>query len=252
MIQLSKRLTAVAERVLPGGVLADIGTDHAMLPTYLVQRGIVPRAIAGDIHAGPVQAALRQVEAAGLSDRISVRAGDGLAVLEPGEADTIAIAGMGGGTMTDILSAGASALEGVRRLVLQPNIGERLVREWLADHGWKLYAETLLEEEGLLYEVIAADRAADPEEAARWNASLYSKRLPGIGDVPRPILQLMGPTLIDAPTPAFFAKWRAYVGKLDILSEQIAKSESPEAQRKREALRREREQVNEVLSCLSE
>ncbi|MCI3919713.1 class I SAM-dependent methyltransferase [Paenibacillus sp. TRM 82003] len=251
MIQLSKRLTAVAEHVLPGGVLADIGTDHALLPTYLVQRGAVPAAVAGDIHAGPVQAAMRQVEAAGLSNRISVRAGDGLAVLEPGEADTVAIAGMGGGTMVDILTSGTSSLQGVSRLVLQPNIGERLVREWLLDRGWVLVSESLLEEDGLLYEVIAADYAEDRAAAHLRNEALYTKHIAGYGEVPKPILLLMGPMLLSAPTPVFFEKWQAYVRKLDVLLEQIGKSEQPEALRKREAFRWERDQISEVLSCLS-
>jgi tRNA (adenine22-N1)-methyltransferase len=250
MIQLSKRLRAVADFVPPDGVLADIGTDHALLPTFLVQLGKVPRAIAGDIHVGPAQAAERQVAATGLGAFVSVRIGDGLAVLSPGEADTISIAGMGGGTMVDILDSGRAALQGVQRLVLQPNIGERLVREWLVEQGWKLMTEVLLEEDGLLYEVLAAD-AADREEAKRWNDALYSKELPGYGPLSRTVQLLMGPHLLENPSPLFIRKWRAYVEKLNLLIEQISRSEQPEAKRKREALVSERQEVSEVLSCLS-
>jgi len=252
MIQLSKRLSAVASFVLPGGPLADIGTDHALLPVALVQRGVVPSAVAGDVHPGPAQAAERQVRASNLESRISVRLGDGLRVLRPGEAATVAIAGMGGGTMVDILSAGGAALQGVRRLVLQPNIGERLVREWLASNGWKLAEETLLEEDGLMYEVLAADAADSPEEADRWNAALYDRPLPGLDRPSRSLRMLLGPYLSDRPTELFVRKWTAYAAKLETLIEQIGRSASPDAQRKREELAAERKALNEVLTWLSQ
>jgi tRNA (adenine22-N1)-methyltransferase len=250
MVQLSKRLTAVSDYVLPGGTLADIGTDHALLPTYLVQQGVIPTAVAGDVNPGPVLAAERQVRAAGLESRISVRAGNGLAVLRPGEALTITIAGMGGGTIVEILSSGGAALSGVQRLVLQPNIGERLVREWLLSQGWKLVAEQLLEEDGLLYEVLIAD-AASKSEADAWNEALFTKTVEGFGPVPRSVLLLLGPYLLDRPTPLFHRKWSAYVEKAGLLIAQMEKSDHPEAKAKREEFARERKEISEVLACLS-
>lgn len=240
----------MARYVLPDGAMADIGTDHALLPVYLVQQGIVPKAVAGDIHQGPVQAAERQVRDAGLTDSISVRRGNGLEVLAPGEADTVTIAGMGGGTMADILNGGEEALAGVRRLVLQPNIGERIVREWLVQHGWKLTAEQLLEEDGVLYEVLSAD-AADAKEAEAWNRTLYTKSIPGYGELPKSVVLLMGPYLLERPTELFLQKWSRYSEKLDVLIEQIGRSEKAESERKRRQMEEEKQAVNEVLRWIS-
>jgi|GEM_PF-5119330 len=36
MTVLGKRLSAVAEMIKPGGAVADIGYDHALLPIYLM------------------------------------------------------------------------------------------------------------------------------------------------------------------------------------------------------------------------
>ena len=57
MRELSKRLQAVADMVTPGMRLADIGTDHAYIPIYLVEQNVIPEAIAMDIHKGPLERA---------------------------------------------------------------------------------------------------------------------------------------------------------------------------------------------------
>ncbi len=237
-----------------GGTVADIGSDHALLPVFLVETGTAQRAVAGEINDGPLQAARKQVAEAGLNDRISVRQGDGLDVISPGEADTIVIAGMGGGTIADILTRGEAAgkLSGVSRLVLQPNIGERIVREWFLSYGWKLVQERLLEEDGITYEILVAEQTSSCSDAEEHNRELYSKELPFAGFVPKELRLLMGPYLLSAPNRVFLEKWSAYADKLDRMIEQIGKSEALEAKRKRDALIEERKGVKEVLACLSE
>ena len=37
-MELSKRLQAVADLVTPGYTIADVGTDHAYIPIYLVEK----------------------------------------------------------------------------------------------------------------------------------------------------------------------------------------------------------------------
>lgn len=155
VIALSPRLAMVAGYVLPAAPLADIGTDHGYLPAYLVSEGIIPRAIAGDILPGPLEAARATITAAGLTGRIELRLGSGLKVLRPGEVATAAICGMGGSLIAEILAAGP--LAGIQRLVLQPMGGEERLREWLAGNGWRLAAETLVEDTGRLYVISAAE-----------------------------------------------------------------------------------------------
>ncbi len=120
-MKLSKRLATIAALVPPGGRLADIGTDHAYLPVYLVTEGIVPSAVAGEVNEGPFRAAGEALARVGLADRISLRFGDGLAVLAPGEADTAVIAGMGGQTIVDILAARPEGLH----VEIRPPLGRR-------------------------------------------------------------------------------------------------------------------------------
>lgn len=156
-ITLSIRLRAVADLVPPGAVLADIGTDHGYLPAALLQQRCIPRAIAGDYNRAPYLSALHLAEELGLSEQMSVRHGNGLAVLQPGEADVISICGMGGTLMRDILAAAPEVLAQVRRLILQPQRHNEHLRLWLMQNGWCIVAETMVQDNGHLFEIIVAE-----------------------------------------------------------------------------------------------
>jgi tRNA (adenine22-N1)-methyltransferase len=160
VIKLSPRLAAAAEWVLAGRPLADIGTDHAYLPAYLVGQSVIPRAVAADIQPGPLEAARTTVEEAGLTGLIDLRLGDGLRPIKPGEVATATICGMGGPLIANILAAGP--LDGIERLVLQPMGGEEHVRRWLSENGWRLIGEQLVEDGGRLYVILAAERGEAP------------------------------------------------------------------------------------------
>ena len=54
MVQLSKRLSAVAQLVTITGILADVGTDHGYIPVYLIGKEQIKKAIAMDVNQGPL------------------------------------------------------------------------------------------------------------------------------------------------------------------------------------------------------
>lgn len=157
-MKLDARLAAVAAFVPQGSRVADIGTDHGYLAAALVEEGRAPFVIASDLPVGPCEAARRTVRAEGLEDRIEVRQGDGLTVLQPGEVDTVCIAGMGGALMTEILAAAPEVWKSLTTLVLQPMTGEEELRRYLYAHAWHVADETLVVADDRLYTVIRAAR----------------------------------------------------------------------------------------------
>lgn len=159
-MQLSRRLRTVAAMVPVGCRLADIGTDHAYIPIYLVQEGIIPSAIAADINRGPLARAQENIRRYGLENRIETRLSDGLHALRDGEMDAVLIAGMGGLLTVRILEEGKPSLAGCRELILQPQSELRSVRAYLEEEGYAIVEEDLVLEEGKYYPMMRAVKQA--------------------------------------------------------------------------------------------
>jgi tRNA (adenine22-N1)-methyltransferase len=251
-LKLSRRLSALADWVPEGARFADIGTDHALLPVFLARNGKISYAVAGDVHAGPVDAAKRQVTEAGVGAIVSVRLGDGMTVLSPGEVDTVAIAGMGGSLMARILGQAGERMEGVGTLVLSPHVAEDAVRRWLVAHHFVLNKEMLLEEDGVIYTLMRAVLDSDPEKALIRNKQLYDESLlaPGMQKVSTALLYEMGPLLLKQPTDAFHRKWEQEIAKRERVILQLNHASAPEAAEKAKEWEEDVREIREVLSCL--
>ncbi|QQE77324.1 class I SAM-dependent methyltransferase [Alicyclobacillus sp. SO9] len=156
MGQISARLQRIADQVPAGVKAADIGTDHGFLPIYLVQHKGAPSVVASDIRRGPLDAARKNIHAAGLEPVIDIRLGSGLKTLQPGEVHAAVIAGMGGKTMTEILEESSEVVLTLKTLVLQPMGASRLVRKYLHDHHFHIQYETVFYDVDRTYELITA------------------------------------------------------------------------------------------------
>ena len=67
--KLTPRLYDVAS-LTHGGFVADVGTDHAFLPIYLIESRKATRALATDIRQAPLSRAEKNIAARGLADKI--------------------------------------------------------------------------------------------------------------------------------------------------------------------------------------
>lgn len=150
-IILSERLQMLARMVTPGSMVADVGCDHGFLSIYLVQEGISPRVIAMDVRKGPLSAAREHIDAKRLGAYIETRISDGLQKLQPGEADTVVCAGMGGRLMERILTEGLEKAMQMRELILQPQSELQEFRQFLRHTGFRVDEEDLICEDGKYY-----------------------------------------------------------------------------------------------------
>jgi len=179
--ELSERLRHTAELVTPGFTFADIGTDHAYLPIYLTETLRCPGGFASDTAVGPLMRAENNINAHDLREKIKLLLGDGLAVLSPGDARSLVMAGMGGRLMIGILSRNMETAMSFTEMILQPQSEIEDVRRWIYGHGCHIAEEDIVFETGKYYFMIKAIHGIEalPDEGRlRYGPCLIQKQDP--------------------------------------------------------------------------
>lgn len=223
---LSARLACVASLVPAGARMADIGSDHAYLPAALVLDGKIDFAIAGEVVKGPYENAVHEIKDHQLEGKVIPRLADGLAAIEPADkVDTITIAGMGGSLIASILEKDKNKLTGIKRLVLQPNVGESQLREWLMNNHYQIMTEKIIEEDNHIYEIIVAEPSVVPFRYSKYELDF-------------------GPFLLENKGPVFRKKWQEYLQREAHVIDQMQKAQQPPVKKINE--------INQFLSQVKE
>lgn len=222
MQKLSRRLAALARHIPAGSVVADVGADHAALVIALVASGRCPRGIATELRHAPAAVARSRVAAAGLAGRISVRLGNGLEPLQPGEVDVVIIAGLGGVTIANILADAPAVTRAVRRLVLQPMVASETVRRRLDGLEFGLADEDLVSEAGRWYEILVAEPSGRGGAGPLAPVGVAVRRVAGRLDVPEDAVWECGPVLALRRPPGFDAWIRGKIAGYDRILEEMA------------------------------
>ena len=134
---------------------------------------------------------------------------------------------MGGTLIAQILTRDFNRLAGVKRLVLQPNVGEQNVRQFLMTHGFQLVTEKIVTEDGHDYEILVADKAAQPEQYTAEQLRF-------------------GPYLLAEHNAIFIAKWRRELARTQQVLAQVRSAKVVPTE-KVTALETEIKEIEEVL-----
>lgn len=186
MIKLSKRLQTICDLVPSNVRICDVGCDHAYVDIRLLQEGRITGALAMDVADGPLATAKANLELTELYDtgRCELRKSNGLAAYEPGEADVMICAGMGGILMESLLEAEPEKAASFRELLLSPQSEIHLVRDWLLRNGFLITEESFLEDEGKYYTVMRcvpgnSDNAETIDESSALAEEKTGMSVPG-------------------------------------------------------------------------
>ena len=182
---MSSRLEMIASFVTQGRGVADIGTDHAILPIILRRRGYKGYIVAGDINEGPLKKAERGLLEAEIDD-VELKLCNGLESIDGSRIDTIVVAGMGGDTITGILDRGLYDMpewadRSDYKLILHPVTKPEILRYWLVNNGFRISGENYIEDNGILCQIICAE----PGESEKYmDSELYVGKLERIVNQP--------------------------------------------------------------------
>lgn len=159
----NKRLFSVAEEVRQDAIVADIGTDHAYLPIFLLKRGRARFAYLTDINKGPLERAEENVHKAGLSERVELILTDGIAALAHLPITDFCICGMGGELIAEIIASAPFAKDPKLKFILQPMSREGVLRKSLYERGFEIEREIYSYDAGKYYVAFSVKYAGKPK-----------------------------------------------------------------------------------------
>ena len=214
-----------------GARVADVGTDHGLVPIALVDRGRASWCVAIDTDDRVLRPLRARLARDPIARPIEVRTGDGLApVTGDDRIDTVILAGLGSDTVIRILERSEPPPTDGPRWILQPQTGPDAIRAWLRAHDHVLVDERIVEERGRPYLVLAAE----PGVETGYDGP------PGLEPDD---LYAAGPLLVARRDPVALATWIATARRLDRIVEGLPPGSG-------ERVRRDRARAHRIVGAL--
>ena len=198
---LSSRLLQIAMLVDRNKVVFDVGSDHALLPCFLVENGISNKVYAGEIAQGPLNAGIANIKKRNLEGKVIPVFSDGLVKAED-DVDIVIIAGMGYHTIKHILDN--CEIERYQYFIVQPNTDVELLRQYISDHNYTIEDERVVFDD-FYYQII------------KFSADLHE---------PYSEMQIKyGPVLLERKDEVFIAYLNDLLNRLKQINEKANKEE---------------------------
>lgn len=147
---ISLRLRKIAKMIDKNRVVFDVGSDHALLPCFLVSEGICQKAYAGDVALGPLDSAKANIDKLGLTGKVIPVYSDGLKRASK-DVSVVTISGMGYFTIKHILDEADVSI--YQYFVVQSNSDVELLRKYISDHHYTIEDEVIVKD-GFYYQII--------------------------------------------------------------------------------------------------
>lgn len=151
------RIKEIGSFIYPYSIIADVGCDHGYLVACAFEDYNIKKAYAIDNKKGPLDSAINNLKNKPYFRNIVFSLSDGINEIGD-DTECVVIAGMGGTLIASILD---SDLKNVKRLILEPNRDEKIVRHKVVSLGFAITKEVVVFEKGKYYEIIVCDKIDD-------------------------------------------------------------------------------------------
>ncbi|WP_297813423.1 class I SAM-dependent methyltransferase [uncultured Finegoldia sp.] len=151
-----QRLEEIINLVDKNSIVADIGTDHGIVPYELVKQNISKKVIASDISEKSLIKLKEKLEYLDNPEKIILNVSDGLSNLKEYQVDTIIISGMGGNLIKDIIENDLKVAKSANTLILGANNSLSTLRKFLHQNSFEIIKEVDLFENDKYYQIIKA------------------------------------------------------------------------------------------------
>lgn len=166
-----KRLEAIASKIIPCKVFADIGCDHGIIGLYVVKNNLAERVCECDISEDSLGKARALI-----GDDAEYFSGDGFVPLTRTgiETDQAVIAGMGGELIIKILENCPNK----PRLILGAQKNTDKLRVYLIKNGYRIEEDHVVFDSGKFYDIIVAEEGEGemPDEISAFAGVYYKQK----------------------------------------------------------------------------
>ncbi len=158
---VSLRLKKICNLVDINSIVADIGTDHGIIPIELSKSCISKKIIATDISKNSLEKLEHKLIYNSNIVNIETRVSDGLYCFDEFEVDTIIISGMGGILIKEILEKNLSVAKTANSLILSPNNSLDILRKFLLQNNFVIEKEDDVIENKKYYQILKVKSGKD-------------------------------------------------------------------------------------------
>lgn len=170
---VSSRIKLIASLINEDDKVLDIGTDHALLPIYLIKNNITLVADASDVNDIIINHAKENISKYNLNDKINLYVSDGVKNIDTNRYNTFIIAGMGFYTIQGILSN--ANLDNISKLIIQTNNNYDLLRKFMNELQYKIINEYYIHDQGISYIIMHYEKGKQELSDVEISCGIYNK-----------------------------------------------------------------------------
>jgi tRNA (adenine22-N1)-methyltransferase len=169
----SKRIKLIASLITKKDKILDVGTDHALLPIYLIKNNICSIADGSDISENVLEHANKNINRFNLKEKINLFKSNGLKEVEINNYNTLIICGMGYTTIKDILLS--NDISNINKLIIQTNNDYELMRKFINSISYKIDKEICIKDKNINYIIFVITKGIQELSKEEYICGIYDK-----------------------------------------------------------------------------